>query len=57
MIQIDFELTPENLRPNLERLFELSAAKIRAIEKSWDPAAGPPVVTVKKICRGFNHGL
>jgi unsaturated chondroitin disaccharide hydrolase len=46
MIQIDFGLSPEALCSKLERLFELSAAKIRAIEKSWDPAGGPPVVTV-----------
>ncbi len=65
MIQIDFEVSPEKLRPKLERLFELSAAKIRAIEKSWDPAGGPPVVTVKGSyqprdwtdwTRGFQYG-
>jgi unsaturated chondroitin disaccharide hydrolase len=65
MIQIDFELTPGKLRPKLERLFDLSAAKIRAIEKSWDPAGGPPVVTVKghyqprdwtDWTRGFQYG-
>lgn len=65
MIQIDFELMPEKLRPRLERLFELSAAKIRAIEKSWDPAGGPPVVTAKgryqprewtDWTRGFQYG-
>jgi hypothetical protein len=65
MIQIDFEVSPEKLRPKLERLFELSAEKIRAIEKSWDPAGGPPVVTVKGSyqprdwtdwTRGFQYG-
>ncbi len=65
MIQIDFEVSPEKLRPKLERLFDLSAAKIRAIEKSWDPAGGPPVVTVKgryqprdwtDWTRGFQYG-
>ncbi len=65
MIQIDFEVSPEKLLPKLERLFELSAAKIRAIEKSWDPAGGPPVVTVKgnyqprdwtDWTRGFQYG-
>jgi unsaturated chondroitin disaccharide hydrolase len=65
MIQIDFEVSVEKLRPKLERLFELSAAKIRAIEKSWDPASGPPVVTVKgryqprdwtDWTRGFQYG-
>ena len=65
MIQIDFELSPGRLRPKLERLFDLSAAKIRAIEKSWNPAGGPPVVTVKgryqprdwtDWTRGFQYG-
>jgi len=65
MIQIDFELSPDKLRPKLEQLFELSAARIRAIEKSWDPAGGPPVVTVKgryqprdwtDWTRGFQYG-
>jgi unsaturated chondroitin disaccharide hydrolase len=65
MIQIDFGLSPAALRSKLERLFELSAAKIRAIEKSWDPAGGPPVVTLKgnyqprdwtDWTRGFQYG-
>jgi unsaturated chondroitin disaccharide hydrolase len=65
MIHIDFELSPDKLRPNLERLFELSAAKIRGIEKSWDPDSGPPVVTAKGCyqprewtdwTRGFQYG-
>ena len=65
MIQIDFELSTDKLRPRLERLFELSAAKIRAIEKAWDPGSGPPVVTVKgryqprewtDWTRGFQYG-
>lgn len=65
MIQINFELTPGKLRPKLERLFELSAAKIRAIEKAWDLAGGPPVVTAQgryqprdwtDWTRGFQYG-
>ena len=65
MIQIDFELSPQKLRPRLERLFELSAAKIRSIEQAWDPASGPPVVTAKgryqprewtDWTRGFQYG-
>ncbi len=65
MIQIDTALSPGKLLPKLERLFELSAAKIRAVEKSWDPAAGSPVVTVKgryqprdwtDWTRGFQYG-
>jgi unsaturated chondroitin disaccharide hydrolase len=65
MIQIDFELSPDKLRPKLERLFELSAAKIRGIEQSWVPASGPPVVTAQgryqprewtDWTRGFQYG-
>lgn len=65
MIKIDFELSPDKLRSKLERLFELSAAKIRSIEQAWDPASGPPVVTAKgryqprewtDWTRGFQYG-
>jgi unsaturated chondroitin disaccharide hydrolase len=65
MIQIDFELSPEALCPKLERLFELSAAKIQAIEKAWSPSGGPPVLTVlgsyqprdwTDWTRGFQYG-
>lgn len=40
------DLTPASLEPKLRRLFELSAAKIRSIEKSWAPSQGSPVFTV-----------
>jgi unsaturated chondroitin disaccharide hydrolase len=65
MIQIDFELTPETLRPRLERLLELSAAKISLLEKAWNPRHGAPVVTVQgqytprewtDWTRGFQYG-
>ena len=65
MIQIDFELSPQKLRPSIERLFELSAVKIRSIEQAWNPASGPPVVTAKgryqprewtDWTRGFQYG-
>ncbi len=39
--------TLERLRPKLQRLFELSADKIRSIEKSWNPANGTPVYTIE----------
>jgi hypothetical protein len=45
--RIDFQLTPQALRPRLERLFELSAAKIRSLERTWKPQAGAPVITVQ----------
>lgn len=46
MIQIRSDLTPAALLPKLQRLFELSAAKIRSIEDTWSPANGSPVCTV-----------
>ncbi|HEY8549065.1 MAG TPA: hypothetical protein VIL35_03835 [Vicinamibacterales bacterium] len=38
--------TPADLLPKIERLFDASAAKIRATEESWNPADGSPVFTV-----------
>jgi hypothetical protein len=64
-IQVDPTLTPRELRPAIERLFSLSAGKIVAIEKSWPPAAGTPVFTVKgrytsrgwtEWTQGFQYG-
>jgi unsaturated chondroitin disaccharide hydrolase len=49
MIRINAELTPEKLKPRLERLFEISAQKIRALEKAWDPSRGAPAVTVRGV--------
>lgn len=49
MIQIDPALTPALLKPSLEHLFELSAAKLRSLEKTWDPSQGSPVSTVRGI--------
>ncbi len=47
MIQIDRQRSPRDLLPGIERLFALSAGKIQAIERSWDPADGAPVFTVE----------
>ncbi len=46
-IKIDNKLTPKKLVPAIERMFELSAQKISNIEKTWKPADGTPVFTVK----------
>jgi unsaturated chondroitin disaccharide hydrolase len=50
-------LTPAALAPKLQRLFDLSAAKIRSIEKSWAPAQGAPVFTAagKYTSRGWTE--
>src|SRR5262245_22133492 len=46
-IKIDSKLTPQKLVPEIERMFELSAQKILNIERTWKPADGTPVFTVK----------
>ncbi|MGE5327565.1 MAG: glycosyl hydrolase [Deltaproteobacteria bacterium] len=47
MIRIDYNLTAEQLKPRINRLCEISAGKIRALEKSYDLSQGAPVFTVK----------
>ena len=47
MIQIDRQRTPRDLLPAIERLFSVSADKIRAIETSWRAEDGAPVFTVQ----------
>jgi unsaturated chondroitin disaccharide hydrolase len=49
MIRILEDLTPEKLRPRIERLFDLSAQKIRAIEAAWDASRGAPVITAQGV--------
>jgi hypothetical protein len=64
-LRIDPDLTPRRLAPLLERLFELSAAKILDLEKTWRPRAGAPVFTVRgrytargwtEWTQGFQYG-
>jgi hypothetical protein len=38
--------SPTDLLPRIDRLFELSAGKIRALEATWRPEDGAPVFTV-----------
>jgi unsaturated chondroitin disaccharide hydrolase len=47
MIQIDRNRTPEDLLEKIDRLFTLSADKIRSLERSWTPSNGAPVFTVE----------
>lgn len=47
MISFDRRRTPADLQKNVDRLFELSAGKIRALDKSWLPSRGAPVFTVE----------
>jgi len=46
-IRIASKLRPEDLLPQIERMWELSAEKILSLHKSWDPARGSPVYTVR----------
>ncbi|MEX2216221.1 MAG: glycosyl hydrolase [Phycisphaeraceae bacterium] len=64
-MQIDETLTPADLLPAINRLFELACAKVRAIDKSWDPAQGTPVFTIEgqyttrgwtEWTQGFQYG-
>lgn len=64
-IKLDSTLTVKRLRPQIERLFELSAQKILSIERSWKPEQGTPVFTVKgkytsrgwtEWTQGFQYG-
>jgi unsaturated chondroitin disaccharide hydrolase len=45
MLQTQSDLTAAALAPQIRRLFELSARKIRSIEKAWTPSQGSPVFT------------
>ena len=59
MIQIDRQRTPRDLLPAIERLFSVSADKIRAIETSWRAEDGAPVFTVqgRYAARGWTDSL
>ena len=46
MIVFGPERNPHDLLRTIDRVFELSARKIKAIERSWNPADGAPVFTV-----------
>jgi unsaturated chondroitin disaccharide hydrolase len=47
MLIIDPDLTPADLAPHLERLWQASAGKIRSIEANWPAGSGAPVHTVE----------
>jgi hypothetical protein len=46
MVIVDRALAPADLVPDIERMFALSAGKIRLLEDTWDPGNGAPVFTV-----------
>src|SRR6476660_2875919 len=49
MIRIERRRTPADLARTVDRVFEISADKILAIEKRWRPEAGAPVFTVQGV--------
>src|SRR5580698_2387977 len=57
MLKINFQLTAKKLQSRLEKVFELSAAKINRLEKRWPSTAGSPVFTVngKYRARGWTE--
>jgi hypothetical protein len=64
-MKVDDALTPADLQPSLTRLWELSAAKIDAIERDYPADAGSPVFTVEgryttrgwtEWTQGFQYG-
>jgi unsaturated chondroitin disaccharide hydrolase len=46
MLRTDAHRAPRDLVPKIDRLFDVSAAKIRSIEATWRAADGAPVFTV-----------
>lgn len=56
-MRIDPKVTPGALRTGLERLFELSAAKMLDLERTWRPERGAPVFTVRGrfVSRGWTE--
>ncbi len=65
-MKINASLTPAKLQPKVTRLFELAGQKIDLINKSWDPAQGTPVFTIKgkytsrgwtEWTQGFQFGM
>ena len=56
MIRGDRSRTPSDLLPRIDRLFELSAAKIRSLDRAWT-TSGAPVFTVdgRYTARGWTE--
>jgi len=56
-LKINDSITARDLLRKLTRVFELSAQKIDALERSWDPGQGTPVFTIrgKYTSRGWTE--
>ena len=57
MIRSDRSRTPRDLLPAIDGMFELSAAKILSLDRSWRSSSGAPVFTVagKYTARGWTE--
>lgn len=64
-LKLNCHLTAQKLVPKIHRLFDLSAAKILSLEKTWAPSRGTPVFTVRgrytsrgwtEWTQGFQYG-
>src|SRR5688500_8929158 len=55
MITIDRHRTPADLLPHIDRLFEVSAGKLEALDGRWAQSSGAPVSPVggKTQARGW----
>src|SRR6478672_10224777 len=56
-MQIDRTRDARELLPRIQRVFDISAGKILAIEESWKPGDGAPVFTVQGVyqARGWTE--
>ena len=54
---VDDTITPNTLEKSVGRVFDLAAAKVRELDRSWDAAEGSPVFTVegKYTTRGWTE--
>ena len=46
-MKINTSLAPQALAAKVQRVFELSAVKIRSLETDWNPSKGSPVFTIR----------
>ncbi len=46
-MKINAGLTPKRLGRKIDRVFELAASKVAALDKAWDPTRGTPVFTIR----------
>jgi unsaturated chondroitin disaccharide hydrolase len=56
-MKIDSTLAPEDLIPQLNRLFEVAAKKVLELDRTWDTRLGTPVFTIngKYATRGWTE--